>query len=84
MTKADFFELVEFKAKAASVFPCVLGSLYAWWHYRQLDVIALIGFFSLRCCCLIWRWMPTTITKIIGAVILTVFANKPISSVDVI
>nr|WP_243681564.1 hypothetical protein [Lacticaseibacillus manihotivorans] len=45
MTKADFFELVEFKAKAASVFPCVLGSLYAWWHYRQLDVIALIGFF---------------------------------------
>ena len=45
MTKADFWELVEFKAKAASVFPCLLGSLYAWWHYRQLDVMALIGFF---------------------------------------
>lgn len=45
MTKADFLELVEFKAKAASVFPCLLGSLFAWWHYRQLDVIALIGFF---------------------------------------
>lgn len=45
MTKADFLELVEFKAKAASVFPCLLGSLFAWWHYRQLDLIALIGFF---------------------------------------
>ncbi|WP_125709290.1 1,4-dihydroxy-2-naphthoate polyprenyltransferase [Lacticaseibacillus porcinae] len=45
MTKADFLELVEFKAKAASVFPCLLGSLYAWWHYHTLDLLALVGFF---------------------------------------
>ena len=45
MSRADFIELVELKAKAASVFPCLLGTLYAWWHTQRLDLVALVGFF---------------------------------------
>lgn len=40
-----FFELVEIKAKTASVFPFLMGTLYAWYHYHTLHLPELIVFF---------------------------------------
>jgi len=40
-----FLELVEIKAKTASIFPFLMGSLYAWYHYRQLHLSTLLVFF---------------------------------------
>lgn len=45
MTPAVFFELVEIKAKTASVFPFLMGSLYAWFHYQSLHLSELLVFF---------------------------------------
>ncbi|MCI1986844.1 MAG: 1,4-dihydroxy-2-naphthoate polyprenyltransferase [Lactobacillus sp.] len=45
MSIANFLELVEIKAKTASVFPFLLGSLYAWYHYHQLHLFELVIFF---------------------------------------
>lgn len=45
MRPAVFFELVELKAKTASVFPFLLGTLYAWYHYHVLHLPELIIFF---------------------------------------
>lgn len=40
-----FAELVEFKAKAASVFPFVIGMAYAWFHYRHIELVNMFLFF---------------------------------------
>lgn len=40
-----FAELVELKAKTASVFPFLLGMTYAWYHYHQLHLNYMILFF---------------------------------------
>ncbi|MFD1429047.1 prenyltransferase [Lacticaseibacillus mingshuiensis] len=45
MTPRLFFELVEIKAKTASVFPFLMGTLYAWYHYRMLHLPELVIFF---------------------------------------
>lgn len=45
MKPAVFFELVEIKAKTASVFPFLLGSLYAWYHYHTVHPVILVTFF---------------------------------------
>ncbi len=40
-----FAELVELKAKAASVFPFVIGMAYAWYHYKQINGWNMLLFF---------------------------------------
>lgn len=40
-----FLELVEIKAKTASVFPFLLGTFFAWYHYHQLHPVYLLLFF---------------------------------------
>ncbi|ANK59052.1 prenyltransferase [Loigolactobacillus backii] len=45
MTLSVFLELVEIKAKTASVFPFLLGTFYALYHYRQLHPVYLVLFF---------------------------------------
>lgn len=45
MTLPVFLELVEIKAKTASVFPFLLGTFYALYHYHQLHLGYLILFF---------------------------------------
>lgn len=36
MTLKIFAELVELKAKTASIFPFLMGFLYSWYHYNQI------------------------------------------------
>lgn len=36
MTFKIFAELVELKAKTASIFPFLMGFLYSWYHYQQI------------------------------------------------
>ncbi|MDR2465667.1 MAG: prenyltransferase [Streptococcaceae bacterium] len=45
MKLAVFLELIEAKAKTASVFPFLLGSLYAFYTYGKLNLIALSIYF---------------------------------------
>ncbi|QIL46021.1 prenyltransferase [Vagococcus coleopterorum] len=45
MTFKIFFELIELKAKAASVFPFILGMAYSWFHFKQVNVGYMIIFF---------------------------------------
>lgn len=45
MTLKIFAELIELKAKAASVFPFILGIAYSWFHYQRLHLIYLFIFF---------------------------------------
>lgn len=45
MTLRVFLELVEIKAKTASVFPFLLGTFFAWYHYHTLHLIPLLLFF---------------------------------------
>ncbi|MCX2454925.1 1,4-dihydroxy-2-naphthoate polyprenyltransferase [Lacticaseibacillus nasuensis] len=45
MKPSVFFELVEIKAKTASVFPFLMGTLYAWYHWHQLHWLELVVFF---------------------------------------
>jgi len=40
-----FFELVEIKAKTASVFPFLMGTLYSYYHWRSINAFDLILFF---------------------------------------
>lgn len=40
-----FAELVELKAKAASVFPFIIGMAYAQYHYREIKIGWMIFFF---------------------------------------
>lgn len=40
-----FAELVELKAKTASVFPFVLGMAYSWYHYQQVSIGNMVFFF---------------------------------------
>lgn len=40
-----FLELVEIKAKTASVFPFILGMAYSWFHYRQVYLGNMVFFF---------------------------------------
>ncbi|WEG73302.1 prenyltransferase [Vagococcus intermedius] len=40
-----FAELVEMKAKTASVFPFILGMAYSWYHYKQLYLGNMLMFF---------------------------------------
>ncbi|SKA14200.1 1,4-dihydroxy-2-naphthoate octaprenyltransferase [Pilibacter termitis] len=40
-----FCELVEMKAKTASVFPFLLGMGYSWYAYQQLNVVPLLIYF---------------------------------------
>ncbi|MGO3732956.1 MAG: prenyltransferase [Vagococcus sp.] len=40
-----FAELVELKAKSASVFPFLMGLLYAWYHYEQIHLTNMVLFF---------------------------------------
>ncbi len=46
MNKRVFFELVEMKAKTASVLPFLLGICYSWYHYRSLHMGLLFTFFA--------------------------------------
>ena len=45
MSISVFLELVEIKAKTASVFPFLLGTLFAWYHYHTLHIPELLVFF---------------------------------------
>lgn len=40
-----FAELVELKAKTASIFPFIMGMLYSWYHFQQLSVKNMLLFF---------------------------------------
>lgn len=40
-----FAELIELKAKAASVFPFIMGFLYSWYHYQQVKPLYMLLFF---------------------------------------
>jgi 1,4-dihydroxy-2-naphthoate octaprenyltransferase len=40
-----FFELVEIKAKTASVFPFLLGACYSWFHFGKLNILPMIIYF---------------------------------------
>lgn len=39
MNRKVFFELVELKAKTASVLPFLLGICFSWYHYHQLHLV---------------------------------------------
>lgn len=45
MSLAVFFELVELKAKTASVLPFLLGICFSWYHYGRLHVGYVLIFF---------------------------------------
>ena len=40
-----FFELVEIKAKTASVFPFLMGTLYSYYHWHSINALDLVLFF---------------------------------------
>ncbi len=40
-----FAELVELKAKSASIFPFLMGFLYSWYHYQQVYLGNMLLFF---------------------------------------
>lgn len=45
MNREVFFELVEVKAKTASVFPFFIGISFSWYHYRSLHLGFVLLFF---------------------------------------
>lgn len=45
MKPSVFFELVEIKAKTASVFPFLMGTLYSYYHWQSINALDLILFF---------------------------------------
>lgn len=45
MTIKIFAELVELKAKTASIFPFLMGFLYSWYHYNQIYWANMLIFF---------------------------------------
>ena len=40
-----FAELIELRAKAASIFPFIMGFLYSWYHYQQVKPMYMLLFF---------------------------------------
>lgn len=45
MTLKVFLELVEIKAKTASILPCLLGFCFAWYHYHHFAWLPALVFF---------------------------------------
>ncbi|GGC87231.1 prenyltransferase [Enterococcus wangshanyuanii] len=45
MNKEVFFELVELKAKTASVLPFLLGICFSWYHYQNLHLFYVLIYF---------------------------------------
>ena len=45
MKSSVFFELVEIKAKTASVFPFLMGTLYSYYHWHSINALDLVLFF---------------------------------------
>ncbi|MQS76702.1 1,4-dihydroxy-2-naphthoate polyprenyltransferase [Companilactobacillus halodurans] len=45
MKPSVFFELVEIKAKTASVFPFLMGTLYSYYHWHSINALDLTLFF---------------------------------------
>ena len=45
MNRKVFFELVELKAKTASVLPFLLGICFSWYHYQQLHLVYVLIYF---------------------------------------
>lgn len=45
MTLSNFFELVEIKAKTASILPFAMGVCYSWYHYKELHLVYTCIFF---------------------------------------
>lgn len=45
MKSSVFFELVEIKAKTASIFPFLMGTLYSYYHWHSVNAFDLILFF---------------------------------------
>lgn len=45
MTIPVFMELVEMKAKIASVLPCLIGVCFSWYYYSSIHWYLTIGFF---------------------------------------
>ncbi|WP_010625502.1 1,4-dihydroxy-2-naphthoate polyprenyltransferase [Companilactobacillus versmoldensis] len=45
MKPSVFFELVEIKAKTASVFPFLMGTLYSYYHWHSINIFDLVLFF---------------------------------------
>ncbi|MBO0475712.1 prenyltransferase [Vagococcus sp. DIV0080] len=45
MTFKIFAELVELKAKTASIFPFLMGFLFSWYHYQQIYLGNMLLFF---------------------------------------
>ncbi|MFD1417534.1 1,4-dihydroxy-2-naphthoate polyprenyltransferase [Companilactobacillus keshanensis] len=45
MKPSIFLELVEIKAKTASVFPFLMGTLYSYYHWHSINALELILFF---------------------------------------
>ena len=45
MSSSVFFDLVQLRAKTASVFPFLIGTLFAYYHYRSIQLIYLLIFF---------------------------------------
>lgn len=45
MNKEVFFELVELKAKTASVLPFLLGICFSWYHYQSLHLFYVLIYF---------------------------------------
>lgn len=45
MTLKVFLELVEIKAKTASILPCLLGFCFAWYHYQRFEWLPALVFF---------------------------------------
>lgn len=45
MSLTIFSELIELKAKAASVFPFIIGMAFSWFHYQKLELLYMGVFF---------------------------------------
>ena len=41
MTFKTFLEIIEIKAKTASIFPFILGGLFSWYHFREFRPLEL-------------------------------------------
>lgn len=41
MKLSVFLELIEAKAKAASIFPFLIGLCFSWYHFKQIDMLPL-------------------------------------------
>jgi 1,4-dihydroxy-2-naphthoate polyprenyltransferase len=46
MQLKSFFELVEIRTKIASIIPCLLGTVYALYHFDRFNIVNFIIFFA--------------------------------------